>query len=92
MPLPISNGSGARRVQITKPSGQGSPEATPSWNGDWANTGWARAWPVTSGIDRAVTAEAPEGLEQAAAVQGVAIEDERHGGTPLGSLPDSAAL
>ncbi len=78
---------GARRVQITKPSGQGSPEATPSWNGDWANIGWARAWPVTSGIDRAVTAEDAEGLEQAAAVQGVAVEDERHGGLHWGPCP-----
>ena len=33
MPWPISSGRGARRVQMTKPSGSGSPEATPSWNG-----------------------------------------------------------
>src|SRR5215211_556732 len=34
---PPSSGLGARRVQITNPSGDGSPEATPSWNG-WSES------------------------------------------------------
>lgn len=33
MPPPDSSGLVASRVQITKPSGAGSPEATPSVNG-----------------------------------------------------------
>ena len=42
MPECSSSGLGASRVQITKPSGAGSPEAMPSANGvsdtDWART------------------------------------------------------
>ena len=33
----MSKGSGASRVQMTKPSAEGSPEATPSWKGGLAN-------------------------------------------------------
>src|SRR5688500_17413942 len=38
MPPPDS-GSGARRVQMTTPSGSGSPDASPSVNGSAANFG-----------------------------------------------------
>src|SRR5688572_11283967 len=41
----VSIGSGASRVQITKPSGAGSPEATPSWNGGETKRSCADAVP-----------------------------------------------
>ncbi len=40
---PGSSGSGASRVQITNPSADGSPEATPSWNGELAKRASAPA-------------------------------------------------
>src|SRR3546814_20309831 len=43
MPPWGSSGFGARRVQMTKPSGAGSPEATPSVNGSSRNFGAANA-------------------------------------------------
>ena len=38
---PLFSGSGARRVQSTKPSGAGSPDITPSGNGYCLNFGAA---------------------------------------------------
>jgi hypothetical protein len=40
MPAPRSSGLGAILVHSTKPSGAGSPDATPSVNGFDANAGW----------------------------------------------------
>ena len=45
MPPPRSNGRGAIFVQSTKPSGAGSPEATPSAKGEAAKTGLAQTPP-----------------------------------------------
>src|SRR5436309_902894 len=42
MPPCGSNGWGARRVQMTKPSGAGSPDAIPSVNGLPRHELWAR--------------------------------------------------
>ena len=43
----VADGSGVTRVQITNPSGHGSPEATPYWNGPAGSANaWANASPV----------------------------------------------
>src|SRR5215510_8359692 len=46
MPPPRSNGRGAIFVQSTKPSGAGSPAATPSAKGEAAKTGLAQTPPL----------------------------------------------
>jgi hypothetical protein len=48
MPPHGFSGSGAIRVQMTNPSGAGSPDATPSENGSARN--WPCAGPVLSGM------------------------------------------
>ena len=56
MPPPVS-GSGARRVQSTAPSAAGSPDATPSVNGEvWKRRRSIRVW---ASPDRTATSDMP---------------------------------
>jgi hypothetical protein len=63
-PSPSSaNGRGASRVQITTPSGAGSPEATPRVNGS-AGTGLRRRWEVNPASGSAASTTAPLSTER----------------------------